>query len=282
MRLIRIGLNNSYKLFEIADSTYLINYDYKEISHLLLDKPIVNHPTETQQSEFDQLIFKDKALIGDEEFLLEVKSNKNHSFNLTINQHRITVNKKSIITDSNHLPATLLFGPALILNLALNEVFCFHASSFEYKDCVFILFAKSGTGKSTIADYFQQKFKSRIADDIVALNNREERINVLPSFPQLKLPPEQQANSSLINKSPILLFAQQSNESTQLKELNKFISIKSAIHHSVASKLFSPSLLNNHLSFCHLLAQQTKAFELKYQHSQSSLDQLCGLFDDLV
>jgi hypothetical protein len=284
MRQVQIGLNESYLRFKIADSNYFINHNYKEIAHLSQNlAPIHQVPNSSfHHSSFTELIFQDKALIGNDEFQLQVNSNHNEEFQLKIDEQVININKDLISTDSNSLSATLLFGPAMMLNLALNQVFCLHASSFEYKGCIFIILAKSGTGKSTIARYFQDKFASRIADDIVAIKFVNDSLNLAPNFPQLKLSSSKQLLQNISNSNIKLIFANVSNKKTRLVSMDRFCALKSIIKHSVATKLFSSKLLARHLNFSSQLANKIQAYELKYQHSESSLNQLCGLLDELV
>jgi hypothetical protein len=282
MRIIQVGLSQSYFQFQLADSIYSINSNYKELGHLSLNHTEINQVSFIHKSLFPQLVYQSKTLIGDSQFQIQVNSKDNQEFQLVMDQHIVYVSKKIISTDSSELCVTLLFGPALILNLALNHVFCFHASSFEYKGSIFIVFAKSGTGKSTIAEFFQQTYNSRIADDIVAMKNIDGVLNLLPNFPQLKLSTENQSKQTHFNKNIKLVFAHNSAKPTRLNKIDRFSAIKSTIKHSVATKIFSSPILANHLDFCHQLVQQTDAFELEYQHSKSSLNQLCNLLDDLV
>lgn len=282
MQIINIGLSPSYHPYEIAGLNYLINFKYHEVEPFLIDDPVFKKTTIKTELTFNKLIYSKTTLIGENNYQLQVKTNHKHQFQLIIDDNEIVVSQQSISTDSSELAPTLLFGPALILNLALNQIYCFHASCFEYKKCVFIVLGQSGTGKSTIAEYFQRQFNSRIADDIVALKKINTQINVLAKFPQLKLSPLQQCNKSAINKKTFLLFAKQSQHQTRLKKLKNFNALKSTISHSVASKIFDANLLKDHLSFCNDLVSFSHSYELLYQHSNSSLTHLCNLLDEIV
>lgn len=69
--------------------------------------------------------------------------------------------------------------------------------------------ADSGTGKSTIARHIQlNQIGQRIADDIVPIKIAGDKVTLLPNFPQLKLPQEEQFKGENISQNTVLLFAQ--------------------------------------------------------------------------
>jgi ABC-type oligopeptide transport system ATPase subunit len=193
------------------------------------------------------------------------------------------IDKKSIKADLVNLDITVLMGPVFILHLAKNRVFCLHASAFIINQTCFILMADSGTGKSTIARYIQQmNIGQRVADDIVPIKINNEKIRLLPNFPQLKLTQEQQYKGEEICQNTVMIFAQKSKSKTSLNRINTFNSIKKLIKHSVATKLFSAKELHNHLLFCHKASEQTKSYQLDYQHSKNSLHELGDLLNEMA
>jgi len=139
----------------------------------------------------------------------------------------------------------------------------------------------SGTGKSTIARYMNEMSGcERIADDILPMKIVDNQLTVLPNFPQLKLSPDEQYQGDSIVKETILLFAEKSNEETQLKSIENFESLKKVVSHSVATKLFAKDELQNHLSFCHKASALTTSYHIKYQHSEGSLEKFFKLLNE--
>lgn len=274
--------------YKIADSYYqsdtLINeLEFLIQAHFHFD----NHQNISNNSTaiFSNIgtIFNDLTLIGENTYPLHVSINSKSGYQLKVNDNTYYVDKKSITADLDNIDITVLMGPVFILHLAKNKVFCLHASAFIIKQTCFILMADSGTGKSTIARHMQQMhIGQRVADDIVPIKINNGKITLLPSFPQLKLTQEEQHQGDDICQKTVLLFAQKSNNKTSLNRIDKFISIKKLIKHSVATKLFSTNELRNHLLFCHHASEQTKAYQLDYQHSKTSLLELTDLLNEMA
>jgi len=172
----------------------------------------------------------------------------------------------------------LLTGPVLMLNLALNNIFCLHASAFILNEKIFVLMGDSGTGKSTIARYIQENnLGMRVADDILPMKITDDKLEILPNFPQLKLSCKQQYQGEKIYKDVVFLFAQKSERATSLKKTDVFSSLKKIIRHSVATKLFTEKELQNHLIFCHQASHIAQAYMLNYQHHKDALPFLLRL-----
>lgn len=271
--------------YKLADSYY-----YSELQIDALEGLYCNSINKNQQEflktpnqSIQSSIFQDYALIGEKSYHLTVSSTVTANYLLKTGKHEFCITPNVIQSKDSIIDDILLLGPVLILNLALNKVFCLHASAFLIKDKIFILMGDSGTGKSTIARFMnEQKNCQRIADDILPLKIDENRLQVLPNFPQLKLPVSSQYKGDNLVKETILLFAQKSTDNTCLKSLDNFSCIKYLINHSVATKLFAKSELQNHLSFCHKSSTLVKSYRLKYQHSRDSLFQLYSQLNEIV
>jgi hypothetical protein len=86
--------------------------------------------------------------------------------------------------------ASYLLGPILGLVLRLRGITCLHASAVAFEDRSVAFVGQTGTGKSTTAAAFAQQGYGVISDDIVALEEREGALHVMPAYPYLCLWPE--------------------------------------------------------------------------------------------
>lgn len=86
--------------------------------------------------------------------------------------------------------ATYLLGPVLGFVLRLRGITCLHASAVAVGDRAIALVGPANAGKSTTAAVFSRMGLPVLADDIVALLERDEVVRVQPAYPQLRLWPE--------------------------------------------------------------------------------------------
>ncbi|MGB2901775.1 MAG: hypothetical protein WBB89_21140 [Candidatus Acidiferrum sp.] len=86
--------------------------------------------------------------------------------------------------------ASYLLGPILGLVLRLRGVTCLHASAVAFGDRSVAFVGQTGAGKSTTAAAFARQGYGVISDDIVALEEREGALHVMPAYPHLCLWPE--------------------------------------------------------------------------------------------
>jgi hypothetical protein len=86
--------------------------------------------------------------------------------------------------------ATYLLGPVLGFVLRLRGITCLHASAVAVGDRAVALLGPASAGKSTAAAAFARMGHPVLADDIVALSERDEIVRVQPAYPQLRLWPE--------------------------------------------------------------------------------------------
>ena len=82
---------------------------------------------------------------------------------------------------------TYLLGPVLGFVLRLRGVTCLHASAVAVDGQAIALVGSPGAGKSTIAAAFAQRGFSVISDDVVALAEGGENVQVQPGYPRLNL-----------------------------------------------------------------------------------------------
>lgn len=86
--------------------------------------------------------------------------------------------------------ATYLLGPVLGFVLRLRGVTCLHGSAVALGDRAVALVGPASAGKSTTAAFFARMGLRVMADDIVALVERDGEPWVQPAYPQLRLWPE--------------------------------------------------------------------------------------------
>lgn len=228
------------------------------------------------------LLHQSQSQIADKLYKLQLFKLSEASYLLKANDEQFQITKNHIVCSHNKPDVSLLLGPALIFNLALNSVFCFHASAFTYKNRLFMVLANSGVGKSTIARFMSQQNKAtRVADDIVALSLVSQSFKVFPRFPQLKLNLEHQPLRQEIQQTPTLLFAEKSSQSSSLKPMSSILALKKLISHSVASRLFDKEQLAIHTGFCQKLSQKASSYQLMYQQNTKGLEAFKEQIDEL-
>ena len=246
------------------------------------------NPVLAKQSDY-ALIYKGPGSIGDSVREISFYKNKNN-FKLIIQDigsFLINYSSKDIemfLLDSNldinnKLIIESLLGPVIIFCLAMDGIFCFHASAVEYKNQAILFIGKSGYGKSTLADYLDKnsdgKFK-RIADDIVPVTLTENTFSVLPHFPQLKLPSNQQYSSNrpqCLRVSSIYLLEKidRDIDIVVIDKLSAKDSVLTLISHTVASRLFDDGLNSDHLNFCSDIANKIMFNKIPYPHNKKNL-----------
>jgi hypothetical protein len=82
-----------------------------------------------------------------------------------------------------------LVGPVLGLLLRLRGVVCLHASAVALEEQAVVFVGAEGAGKSTTAAAFAREGFAVLADDIVALEERDGIFHVLPAYPRVNLWP---------------------------------------------------------------------------------------------
>ena len=283
-----LNLANSGKIYnyKIADCVYRSDLEVQELEYSIQALSFAENQTPNKLSrqiiESATIYSDDYTPVGENYYNIQVSYARN-SYQLTVNQSTYFINQKSISSQNQEIDKTILLGPALCLNLAMNNVFCLHSSAFKIKETTFVLMAESGTGKSTIARYFhQQKNSCRIADDILPIKIEKDKVMLFPQFPQLKLSNDEQYHGENLTGRIVLLFANKNSESVSLTKLQTFDAAKNLIKHTVASRLFSQQELANHMDFCHKVASDLPAFQLTYPHQENSLKQLLELLNELA
>jgi hypothetical protein len=167
-------------------------------------------------------------------------------------------------------------GPALILGLALQDVFCLHASAVRHRDSVAAFIGTSGAGKSTLARQLSADPSlpwARLADDILPVEVAAGCVTTHPHFPQLKLGPDAQPWCDQPEQVSLgaLLVIQPGDDADQvtLTPMGPSDRALALLERTVAARLFAPELRVRHLGFCARTAELIPVYRLSYPwHAQ--------------
>jgi hypothetical protein len=83
--------------------------------------------------------------------------------------------------------ATYLLGPIVAFVLRLRGLLAVHASAVEMDGAAVLLVGTSGAGKSTTAAAFALNGWPVLTDDVAVIVPRDDRLEVVPSYPRLRL-----------------------------------------------------------------------------------------------
>jgi len=154
----------------------------------------------------------------------------------------------------------MVLGPGLLYALAERQIFALHACALRLgpapTDPLVAIIARSGVGKSTIAQAARTLGWLRLADDVLPISAPAPgNIEARPHFPQLKLPAEQQYPP---NAPPALELAGVLLMSRADKLLIEILPPRAVadmvLRNTVASRLFPTDWLTHHLKFAANLA----------------------------
>jgi hypothetical protein len=177
--------------------------------------------------------------------------------------------------DQDSLVQTAL-GPALILGLALQNVYCLHASAVYHRDSAIAFIGASGAGKSTLARQLNDDPSLpwiRLADDILPVEVCTDQVTARPHFPQLKLEPVAQPWCAQPEQVPLdAIFVIQPGhdaDAVTLKPMSPSERALALLERTVAARLFAPSLRVSHLTFCVRTAELIPVYRFSYPwHTQ--------------
>jgi hypothetical protein len=149
-----------------------------------------------------------------------------------------------------------VLGPGLIVALALDDVFTLHASAVEVDSAAVLLLGESGAGKSTLARALgASPGCTRLADDVIPSVIAGGVMEVLPHYPQLKLPAALQYAAGKPEHVPVrVIYELQGSEEdvgpTLVEPAGHRDATVMLAGHTVAARLFDAALLERHLAFC--------------------------------
>ncbi|MFZ5919775.1 MAG: hypothetical protein ACOYY3_01845 [Chloroflexota bacterium] len=183
------------------------------------------------------------------------------------------------------LDREILFGPALVLALALRRNWSLHASAARFHGQTTVFLGDSGRGKSTLAAYLGDSGWQRVADDILPASLEPEGVRVWPRFPQLKLLPDQQPGLTLPEHLPLericVLEDTEADAAPGLQLLPRGRAAQELIRHTAGTRLLGPGLLANHLAFCATVAGRVPAYRLAYPHRKDVLPEIKTMLESL-
>ncbi len=203
-----------------------------------------------------------------------------------ISQNGESIGKQNLQEELSQLDREIILGPALVLALALRNIWSLHASAAMYKENTIVFLGESGRGKSTLAAYLAQHAGWRlVADDILPVKINEGKVNVLPHFPQLKLPTDAQPGvnfpESLPLKTICILEHAEADQAPELQKISTAQTVQVLLGHIAGTRMFGADLLTKHLAFSTQAAAQVTAYQLKYPQRKDALPLVKGILENL-
>lgn len=161
-----------------------------------------------------------------------------------------------------------LYGPVLLSALAALGTYALHASAFHLgaADAPLVaLIAPSGTGKSTCARVAKALGWRRVSDDVMPLALDATGLpQLLPHYPQLKLPPAQHYPADGQSQLPLAALVQlQRAPATEVVPLDGAQVARLLLTATIASRLYPAAILAAHLRFCSDIAVACSAGRLQ-------------------
>ena len=184
-------------------------------------------------------------------------------------------------TEQGLKPAVLeeaVLGPPITIALALQDIWCLHASALVRDGQAILFLGASGRGKSTLAAYCRSRSDTgfhRITDDIVPCALIGSRACAMPHFPQLKLCASDQyspdAPVAVPMKAILILRPTLDSPEIAIEPLPSLAGVKALIDQTVAVGLFDRVLHLRHLRFLAALSGLVPVYQLLYPHNYGCL-----------
>jgi len=178
----------------------------------------------------------------------------------------------------------ILFGPALVIALAMQDTWSMHTSAVMAEGRVIAFLGESGQGKSTLAAFLSRKSGWQlVADDILPVTYEDPKVTAWPRFPQLKLPADAQPGLALSEKLSLsrICLLSPTDRDPKLHLLSRGETVQALLSHTAGTRLFSPELLSKHLDFCAHAAGHLAAYRLDYPHRKDALPVVQKLLEDI-
>ena len=201
---------------------------------------------------------------------------------------RIIVFNDSAFDSSLNLE--VITGPALIMLLIQQGIYCLHAGAVSISDVRglnaknIVFLGDSGAGKSTLSTHVGEQW-CQLSDDILPVSHIR-RFIFHDDFPQLKLPNARPQTPSLDGGNAsldcIVLLDQQPSEEIALQRLAKPQALLSIIRHTVAIRLFDSTQTKQHLLFAKSLVDCLPVLSVTYPRDIRQLSMLQSAISDSV
>jgi len=273
---------------------------YSDYSHPFLDSykvttpSSINQKVDAQINESSDSIYSGPGIVEDKVYDISLHKSTD-SYHLSINDiaeffisndgYHIHL-LKSLVDKNSHTILSAFTGPALILALSLNNIFCIHASSIRYKGRTALFIGKSGVGKSTIAEELFSDYDSviRTSDDILPIRLGGLSVYALPRFPQLKLDEDAQYPKEFDEKIPVsdifILNKEDKVDEYTITDCPSMELAENLIKQTISSVLFDNHVLKNHLELCSTTASSHKGKKVSFSHDLNKLPSLCKMILD--
>ena len=177
----------------------------------------------------------------------------------------------------NRINLEVVTGPALVLLLAEQDIYCMHAGAVNTPAGNIAFIAESGSGKSTLSANVDKSW-SQLSDDILPLQlNRSERtVELYNNFPQLKLDGSSVKDVQQVPQKLdyIIRLSPEPSTDIQFKDLSRADGVLQVIRHTVASRLFGQTLMKRHAKFSKRVSGRVPLLELSYPRDITQLDDL--------
>jgi len=290
-------------LYRIAGRSVLADVPLSQLGAFARATPHVAvrgcSPTAQAHSKISQTVFCGPGWIGNEWRQVRARAN-GQGYELDIEGVGtlfVAGDGKAIRTDKvapsceQRLLEEALLGPALILALALDGAFCLHASAAAIDGRAVAFLGDSGSGKSTLAHYLGARRSEGwqlVADDILPVAAAAQGLDVLPHFPQLKMPPDRQPAEGQPERLPlaaiVLLDETRAPDGAEIgaERLRSSQGMLALVRHTVAARLFDQALLARHLGFCADAALMVPVWRLGYPHRRELLPRVAGMVADCM
>jgi len=180
---------------------------------------------------------------------------------------------QELAPEADHaLVAEAALGPPLMLALALQGVFCLHASGVAGTGGVLVFLGSSGAGKSTLARQLSEAAGAgwqRVADDLLAVEVDAEGIWALPHLPQPKLTADEQPALTQPGRLPlqavfVLEPTQAEGACVAVGRLTPTEAVLALASNTVAGRLFDRHLRSRHFEACGDCARRVPVSRLVY------------------
>jgi hypothetical protein len=195
-----------------------------------------------------------------------------------------------------------ILGTAMAFILRQRGLLVLHASCVAREDRAIAFLGGSGWGKSTLASAFHQQGYRLITDDVMALRLETDILQVVPSFPEVKLLPDAMAAvgagkdaipmlqplshkqiqrlESRFALGPVPLkqiFILRAGEVNQIQSVPKAQSFSELIQHTRAAKMLHDETCK--IQHFHQCSRLVKNVPMAYLHRPRSLDGLPQLIE---
>ncbi len=270
-------------VYRVAGLPLLTDREVKELEHLRArrDRRDRQWAKEPGRIQADHLVYEGPGLVGGIRYQVECRSGPSGYILSLSNGSRFAIRSDGARITRLAGPAEveILLGPVLILALALQGRWCFHASAVRARSEVLAFMGESGSGKSTIANYLSAHHRDRfqwLADDCLVLESREDKIIAHADYPQLKRSSQQPVEVKQSVLKTAYLVDSSSEGSPVAKPVKRLKSWTDLTRHTLAARLFDRRLTQAHIEFCSKVPEAVNIYCLALPHRHENLGWLAG------